>query len=285
MAELYGPEGEDAEFVELESGLLVPGDAVPPPRPVGFDLFCGCGGFSLGMVQAGFEVIGACDNDPSAAITYLHNLGAYPLELHFVAETDRDRMERALQREFKRNEKRGVEPVFVSGSNRQPGWGPGVRHFWLGDASQLRGADILQAVGMERGELDCVFGGPPCQGFSRAGKQVVGDARNNLVFEFCRLVLELQPKTMAMENVPGLLDMVTPDGFPVVDCITRALEDGGFGHAKALKRALLASAGAGAAFRSKAPKPTARGKVVATTATAENQEIKTLLGLFGVDHG
>lgn len=53
-------------------------------------------------------------------------------------------------------------------------------------------------------EIDLVFGGPPCQGFSYMGKCEIDDGRNRLVFEFCRLVRELQPRYFAMENVPGL---------------------------------------------------------------------------------
>jgi DNA (cytosine-5)-methyltransferase 1 len=52
--------------------------------------------------------------------------------------------------------------------------------------------------------IDLVFGGPPCQGFSLMGKGQVDDVRNNLIFEFCRLVKELQPRYFVMENVPGL---------------------------------------------------------------------------------
>lgn len=52
--------------------------------------------------------------------------------------------------------------------------------------------------------IDLVFGGPPCQGFSLMGKGQIDDLRNNLIFEFCRLVKELQPRYFVMENVPGL---------------------------------------------------------------------------------
>ncbi len=56
----------------------------------------------------------------------------------------------------------------------------------------------------ENGEIDLIFGGPPCQGFSFIGKRQPDDARNNLVFEFSRIVRELQPRYFIMENVPGL---------------------------------------------------------------------------------
>lgn len=49
-----------------------------------------------------------------------------------------------------------------------------------------------------------------------AGQRNVMDPRNSLVFEFRRLVLEVSPKTFVMENVPGLLSMVTAEGVPVI---------------------------------------------------------------------
>ena len=48
--------------------------------------------------------------------------------------------------------------------------------------------------------------------YSRAGKQNVMDPRNSLVFGFARLVFDINPKTMMFENVPDIVNMVTPDG-------------------------------------------------------------------------
>ena len=53
-------------------------------------------------------------------------------------------------------------------------------------------------------DIDVVFGGPPCQGFSTMGKRHLDDPRNSLVFDFMRLVVELNPKIFVMENVRGL---------------------------------------------------------------------------------
>jgi DNA (cytosine-5)-methyltransferase 1 len=49
-----------------------------------------------------------------------------------------------------------------------------------------------------------VFGGPPCQGFSLIGKRNLHDDRNDLIFHFYRLVMELNPRYFVMENVPGM---------------------------------------------------------------------------------
>ena len=68
----------------------------------------------------------------------------------------------------------------------------------------LKAADIRIAAGIGTRTIDCVFGGPPCQGFSMIGKRVLDDPRNNLVLEFVRLVKELDARTFVFENVKGL---------------------------------------------------------------------------------
>jgi DNA (cytosine-5)-methyltransferase 1 len=68
----------------------------------------------------------------------------------------------------------------------------------------LRAADIRIAAGIGSRAIDCVFGGPPCQGFSLIGHRVLDDPRNNLVLEFVRLVSELDARTFVFENVKGL---------------------------------------------------------------------------------
>ncbi len=68
----------------------------------------------------------------------------------------------------------------------------------------LRGDAIRDAAGIGRRDLDCLFGGAPCQGFSMIGHRALDDPRNRLVLEFVRLVRELQPRTFVFENVKGL---------------------------------------------------------------------------------
>ena len=53
-------------------------------------------------------------------------------------------------------------------------------------------------------DVDCVFGGAPCQGFSLIGKRVLEDPRNRLVLEFVRVVTGLNARTFVFENVKGL---------------------------------------------------------------------------------
>lgn len=72
-------------------------------------------------------------------------------------------------------------------------------------AAIKRGLVTFGRAGEWDGTVDVVFGGPPCQGFSFGGKRKPNDERNALVFEFLRIVTELQPRYFMMENVPGLL--------------------------------------------------------------------------------
>ena len=68
----------------------------------------------------------------------------------------------------------------------------------------LTGDEIRVAAGLGRREIDCVFGGPPCQGFSLIGHRALEDPRNNLVLDFVRIVSELDARTFVFENVKGL---------------------------------------------------------------------------------
>lgn len=81
---------------------------------------------------------------------------------------------------------------------------PSTRHLGL-DVSTLKGTDLLALSGLNRGELDGLIGGPPCQGFSDIGKRDPNDRRNSLFGHFMRLVAETQPRFFVAENVPGIL--------------------------------------------------------------------------------
>lgn len=54
-----------------------------------------------------------------------------------------------------------------------------------------------------RGKVDLVAGGPPCQGFSMAGKRVEDDIRNKLVFSYIDFIEKVRPKLLFFENVKG----------------------------------------------------------------------------------
>jgi DNA (cytosine-5)-methyltransferase 1 len=71
------------------------------------------------------------------------------------------------------------------------------------DITNFKGEQILKQLPSEH--VDLVAGCPPCQGFtSLTAKYKRNDPRNDLIFELFRIVQELSPRAVMMENVPGL---------------------------------------------------------------------------------
>jgi DNA (cytosine-5)-methyltransferase 1 len=97
------------------------------------------------------------------------------------------------------------------------------------------GGDILEVSDLalrsfhhDKGEIDVIIGGPPCQGFSLSGKREVNDPRNALFHEYLRVVRELRPKVAVLENVRLLTSMKSPSGSYVKDDITAAFVAEGY---------------------------------------------------------
>lgn len=122
-------------------------------KPKLIDLFCGCGGFSLGFERAGFEVLLGIDIWADALKTFAFN-------------------------------HRGSKTL-------------------LADLSLIHPSDTRSILDGET--VDIIIGGPPCQGFSVAGKRIVDDIRNKLYKNFVNFVAHFKPKAFVMENVPNIL--------------------------------------------------------------------------------
>ena len=110
----------------------------------------------------------------------------------------------------------------------------------VGDIRDLS-LDILdQAVHDSVGpaSVDLVVGGPPCQGFSSAGKKAETDPRNTLFRHFVRVIEHMRPRMFVMENVPGFKsrysgsvyreasEAFTAVGYDFVDVILRVADYG-----------------------------------------------------------
>jgi DNA (cytosine-5)-methyltransferase 1 len=78
------------------------------------------------------------------------------------------------------------------------------------DITKTRTSSLLAAAGLERGELDFVFGGPPCQPFSKSafwleeGRLGLDDPRASLLHHFARVVIQSRARGFMLENVFGL---------------------------------------------------------------------------------
>ncbi len=83
-----------------------------------------------------------------------------------------------------------------------------------GDITKTTDEEILQFK-----NIDLVFAGFPCQGFSNAGKKKLNDPRNTLFREFLRVTQLLKPKYIIGENVKGLLSRKTDSDENYIDVI------------------------------------------------------------------
>lgn len=133
--------------------------------PTFIDLFSGCGGLSLGMAMAGWQGVFAIEKASDAFKTF--------------------------------------EANFLSGSTPYrfawPEWLDRRAHS-IEEVLRERRADIRRL----RGSIDVVAGGPPCQGFSFAGRRKQNDPRNRLFEQYVQFVSDVRPKAVVLENVNGM---------------------------------------------------------------------------------
>lgn len=258
------------DFVRAPTGLILPSAVAEKRarvgrRPKAMDFFAGAGGMSLGLIQAGYEVVAAAEYEVFAALTYAMNLCRYgSVTMHFVTPEDEKRTSNYIEKEYRRSGltvkgghvvadgKLARTPTFVAGS----GWIRGqdasvadVSHLFIDDVRKLTSERVLKAIGMQPGELDLISGGPPCQGYSKAGKQNICDPHNNLVYEFARFIREMQPVSFVMEEVPEVASMMDPDGVPVLEKFKWLVEPGGYEGYEAFKRVAHGSPNRGASLR------------------------------------
>lgn len=139
------------------------------------DLFAGAGGFSLGMQESGINVIAAIEIDEKISKTYREN--------HPSTTLINDDIQNVPSTKFEKEH---------------------------GNFSNT--VSIEEIFKKKNKNIDIVFGGPPCQGFSMAGRRIrrkesfFEDDRNLLFLEFLRMVKNLNPKVFVIENVPGILN-------------------------------------------------------------------------------
>lgn len=78
--------------------------------------------------------------------------------------------------------------------------------FHCGDIAELsKPENLIKFLGDDINQIDVICGGPPCQGFSLAGKRNPSDLRNQLVHSYINILSQIKPKYFVMENVLGIL--------------------------------------------------------------------------------
>jgi len=143
-------------------------------KPTFIDLFSGCGGLSLGLMEAGWQGLFAIEKTSDAFLTLKHNLI------------------------------NGVRHQFL-----WPEWLPQENM----EVQQLLTTYRPQLESLA-GKVDLIAGGPPCQGFSHAGKRNPDDPRNKLAEQYIEVVKIIQPQYLLLENVRGFNSKFEKSGSP-----------------------------------------------------------------------
>jgi DNA (cytosine-5)-methyltransferase 1 len=147
-----------------ETAHSVKPKASPSASPTYIDVFAGCGGLSLGLERSGWQGLFAIEKDRFAFAT---------LTANFLEARSRF-------------------------SFAWPNWLE--RRPWTVEALLTKHKAELRAM---QGTVDLLAGGPPCQGFSSAGRRRANDPRNVLLEQYLGMVEVLKPRLLLIENVRG----------------------------------------------------------------------------------
>lgn len=131
--------------------------------PSYIDIFAGCGGLSTGLYNSGFW----------------HGL--------FAIEKSPDAF-KTLYHNLIQNKKHFSWPEWLQ-----------IKEHDINDVLSNYKSNLMEL----RGKVDLVVGGPPCQGFSIAGRRNESDERNSLINSYLKFISYVQPQMVLFENVKG----------------------------------------------------------------------------------
>ena len=190
-----------AEAAQESFVVTTNGVEYPFTQKTFIDLFAGAGGLSLGLMASGWKGVFAVEKNATAFDTLKHNL--------------------------------------IDGNHdfkyQWPEWLP-RKPYTVGRVAGRFHQELLDL----RGRVTMIVGGPPCQGFSLAGKRKKDDARNSQFKSYMRIVEVVQPLFILLENVQGITvefekkareknkRKVGRPPVPFSQRIARALRDAGY---------------------------------------------------------
>ena len=183
------------------------------------ELFSGCGGMSLGMKKAGFELLLANELSPMAAETFAYNF--LNEDLDSLSSSD-GKPKKTL---WLSSHHQSLKPRLRENPFLYPHINESSRFHDLPQTpDDLKGKllvgsiielnklldsdpELLKTVrsGFNQQGVDLVSGGPPCQSFSLAGLRKQDCDKNTLPWEFAEFVSKVSPKVVILENVSGIL--------------------------------------------------------------------------------
>jgi DNA (cytosine-5)-methyltransferase 1 len=184
------------------------------------ELFAGCGGMSLGLEAAGFDLFMANELSPMAGETFAFNLFGENLSQYAIekkktenvlwlrsmySDTNLKNRLRENPFEFSKGKNTDINSKTSFSNKLIIGNIDHLLHFLANHRSACQQ--------LRKQNIDLLSGGPPCQGFSLAGKRVKNDYKNLLPLSFAKFAGLIQPKVVLLENVKGITSpFETEDG-------------------------------------------------------------------------
>ncbi|RUO48268.1 DNA (cytosine-5-)-methyltransferase [Pseudidiomarina aquimaris] len=182
------------------------------------ELFAGCGGLSLGLERAGFELLFANELSPMAGESYAYNIlhedlsrlaqgDLTPSKTLWLNSAYPDLKRRLRENPFE------FPPLVAQGYSDLKGASNTISgKLVIGSIVELnklleQEPSFLKSIrNSNNGEgVDLISGGPPCQSFSMAGLRRKDCDKNTLPWEFAKFVAKVRPKMAMLENVTGIL--------------------------------------------------------------------------------
>lgn len=104
-----------------------------------------------------------------------------------------------------------------------------VKTVWNVDVKALDPVGMMRSLGMKRGELALLHGGPPCQPFSQMGlRGGLSDPRGQLAFEMVRFAAALRPGAVVIEQVPKFLQARATENATVLEMLREEFASFGY---------------------------------------------------------
>jgi DNA (cytosine-5)-methyltransferase 1 len=175
------------------------------------ELFAGCGGMSLGLETAGFDLLFANELSPMAGETFAFNILGEDLE-HKSGLCEKANNTLWIKSNYPDNslKERLRENPFETAKGKYSD---------LNEKTDLNGKLLIGNIddlldffdknskivnSLKKKNIDLISGGPPCQSFSLAGKREKNNEKNQLPLSFSKLAGLIQPKVVLLENVKGI---------------------------------------------------------------------------------
>ena len=179
----------------------------PDTRHTFADFFCGCGGLSLGFIQAGLKCISAMDIAPDAIARYWHNL-CYNTWSHLWVHPQNTKALKMLKKHADTHTSNVLFPHGVPDNWLQVQDPMPCLNLFCYSIMDLEPEDWMDICGVRPGDIRIFAGGPPCQGFSTANSsRSVYDERNQLPLRYLYYAKVCKPDYVLIENVPGLVSL------------------------------------------------------------------------------